>query len=58
MKILSSFFVVLLCSSRALSDEKPEDVIECHEKFTENTNRTYSDDTECLIEKTYEYKAS
>ena len=58
MKILSLFFVVLLYSSRAVSDKDPDDVIQCHERFTGSTNRTYPNHTECWVERMFENETS
>ena len=42
------------CQNPVNYQNPDECVISCNEKFTENTNRTYSNYTGCLIEKRHE----
>ena len=56
MKLLATYILVILTESFTTCQFLKKRVIFCNEKFTENTNRSYTNYTGCLIQRSYKTK--
>ena len=56
MKLIITYILVILAENFTTCQFLKRRVIFCNEKFTENTNRSYTNYTGCLIQRSYKTK--